>query len=107
MQFATNKEGTTFPRKFSLKKEREQLWNARKTALWAARTFVSISLLILSLASLKPGAEVKITDVCVPISRLAECIEETKNDLKNSSIPAPLVGHVGDGSCFLVVLEMT
>ena len=38
------------------------------------------------------------TDVCVPVSRLAECIVETKNDLANFSFPATMVGHVGDGN---------
>ena len=41
------------------------------------------------------------TDVCVPISRLAECILETKKDLADSFLMAPLVGHVGDGNFHL------
>ncbi len=63
----------------------EQLWSARHNAYFASR-------------ALRPGAEVMSTDVCVPISRLAECITETKNDLANFSFPATIVGHVGDGN---------
>jgi D-lactate dehydrogenase (cytochrome) len=40
----------------------------------------------------------------VPISRLAECIRETKRDLAGSPIPSALVGHVGDGNFHLVFL---
>jgi D-lactate dehydrogenase (cytochrome) len=63
----------------------EQLWSARHNAYFASR-------------ALRPGAEVMSTDVCVPISRLAECITETKADLANFSFPATIVGHVGDGN---------
>ena len=63
----------------------EQLWSARHNAYFASR-------------ALRPGAEVLSTDVCVPISRLAECITETKSDLANFSFPATIVGHVGDGN---------
>ena len=65
--------------------EREKLWQARHDALYA------------SLAS-RPGAKAWSTDVCVPISRLADCIAATREDLDKSFIPAPLVGHVGDGN---------
>jgi len=75
----------------STRVERDELWLARKTALWAAPI-------------LKPGSEVKITDVCVPISRLAQCIKETKEDMKHSFLLAPLVGHVGDGNFHLFIL---
>ena len=44
------------------------------------------------------------TDVCVPISRLAECITETKKDIDDSGLLAPIVGHVGDGNFHLVLL---
>ncbi len=67
------------------RKEREELWSARHSAYFASR-------------ALRPGAEVLTTDVCVPISRLAECIEETRADLANFSFPATIVGHVGDGN---------
>jgi len=65
--------------------DREQLWSARHNAYFASR-------------ALRPGAEVLTTDVCVPISRLAECITETKRDLEGFSFPATIVGHVGDGN---------
>jgi D-lactate dehydrogenase (cytochrome) len=71
--------------------ERAKLWRARHDAYYAA------------LAS-RPGSKGWATDVCVPISRLAECIGETKKDLAQSSIPSALVGHVGDGNFHLVFL---
>jgi D-lactate dehydrogenase (cytochrome) len=71
--------------------ERARLWRARHDAYYAA------------LAS-RPGSKGWATDVCVPISRLAECIGETKKDLAQSSIPSALVGHVGDGNFHLVFM---
>ena len=71
--------------------ERSKLWQARHDAYYAA-------------LALKPGSKGWATDVCVPISRLAECISETKKDLANSFVPAPLVGHVGDGNFHLSFL---
>ena len=65
--------------------DRERLWSARHQAYFAAR-------------ALRPAAEVLTTDVCVPISRLAECITETRADLAQCSFPATIVGHVGDGN---------
>ena len=65
--------------------ERTKLWQARHDAYWAAR-------------GLRPGAQSVATDVCVPISRLAECVEETKRDIAASGLIAPIVGHVGDGN---------
>jgi D-lactate dehydrogenase (cytochrome) len=47
---------------------------------------------------LRPGARAWPTDVCVPISRLAECIAETRADIAQSGMLAPIVGHVGDGN---------
>jgi D-lactate dehydrogenase (cytochrome) len=46
------------------------------------------------------------TDVCVPISRLAECIGETVNDVAKSFIPATILGHVGDGNFHCAMLVM-
>jgi D-lactate dehydrogenase (cytochrome) len=69
--------------------DRTKLWEARHKAYYAA-------------LALRPGAKGWPTDVCVPISRLAECILETKEDLKESGLLAPLVGHVGDGNFHLV-----
>jgi D-lactate dehydrogenase (cytochrome) len=52
--------------------------------------------------ALRPGAKGLATDVCVPISRLAECILETKKDIRGVRLIAPMVGHVGDGNFHLV-----
>ena len=73
--------------------ERTQLWTARHDVTYANK-------------ALRPGCEIWATDVCVPISRLAECIIETKKDLKESFLIAPLVGHVGDGNFHLGFLIM-
>ncbi|HWA12486.1 MAG TPA: FAD-linked oxidase C-terminal domain-containing protein [Burkholderiales bacterium] len=72
-----------------------------RTALWTARHDVTYAN-----KALRPGCEIWATDVCVPISRLAECIMETKKDLKQSFLTAPLVGHVGDGNFHLGFLIM-
>src|SRR3546814_14253366 len=53
---------------------------------------------------MKPGAKGWATDVCVPISRLAECILETRQDIDASGVLAPIVGHVGDGNFHLTFL---
>jgi len=71
--------------------ERSKLWQARHDAYYAA------------LAS-RPGSKGWATDVCVPISRLAECIAETKTDIAQSSIPSALAGHVGDGNFHLIFM---
>jgi D-lactate dehydrogenase (cytochrome) len=71
--------------------ERSKLWQARHDAYYAA-------------LALRPGSKGWATDVCVPISRLAECIAETKKDLATASIQAALVGHVGDGNFHLVYI---
>ena len=65
--------------------DRRRLWKARHEAYWAMRT-------------LYPGRDSIATDVCVPISRLTECILETQADIKAMGIPAGIVGHVGDGN---------
>jgi D-lactate dehydrogenase (cytochrome) len=71
--------------------ERAKLWKARHDAYWASR-------------SLRPGAQGLSTDVCVPISRLAECIAETEADIAEMGLIAPIVGHVGDGNFHTLVL---
>ena len=71
--------------------ERTKLWQARHDAYFAT-------------LALEPGKQGYATDVCVPISRLAECISETRADLSASTITAPLVGHVGDGNFHLIYL---
>jgi D-lactate dehydrogenase (cytochrome) len=48
--------------------------------------------------TLRPGARPFATDVCVPISRLADCVEETQRDVAEAGLTAPIVGHVGDGN---------
>ncbi|MEX2631509.1 MAG: FAD-linked oxidase C-terminal domain-containing protein [Tistlia sp.] len=75
----------------TLPEERSKLWQARHDGYWAAK-------------ALKPGAGGWATDVCVPISRLAECILETKKDIQASNLLAPIVGHVGDGNFHLTYL---
>src|SRR5947209_19981179 len=70
---------------------RSRTWQARHDAYYAA------------LAS-RPGSKGWPTDVCVPISRLAACIAETKRDLAQSSIPSALAGHVGDGNFHLIFM---
>jgi len=54
----------------------------------------------------RPSSQVVVTDVCVPISRLAECVAETQKDIKTSRLIAPLFGHVGDGNIHAVVSVM-
>jgi len=67
--------------------ERAQLWQARHRAALALR-------------ALRPGPDVELmaTDVCVPISRLAECVVQTDEDLKQSGLFGAIAGHVGDGN---------
>ena len=65
--------------------DRTKLWQARHDAYWAVK-------------ALRPGAGVVATDVCVPISRLADCVGETEADLKRLRLVSPIVGHVGDGN---------
>ena len=71
--------------------ERNALWRARHEAYYAAVHSV-------------PGTKGFVTDVCVPISRLAECLVETKRDLEGSFLQAPIVGHVGDGNFHVMLL---
>ena len=71
--------------------EIEILWGARHDAYYAA-------------LALAPGKKAFTTDICVPISNLADCIIETKKDIEQSNIIAPIVGHVGDGNFHLIML---
>jgi D-lactate dehydrogenase (cytochrome) len=71
--------------------ERTQLWEARHHAYFAG-------------LQIRPGSRAVSTDVCVPISRLAECVHETMEDVKDYIAPVPLLGHVGDGNFHLMFL---
>jgi len=71
--------------------DRTRLWEARHNAYFAC-------------LGLKPGCRSFTTDVCVPISRLAECINETIKDTQASFLPAPILGHVGDGNFHCAIL---
>jgi D-lactate dehydrogenase (cytochrome) len=73
----------------NLAEERAKLWKARHQAFYAA-------------TAMRKGAIGWPTDVCVPIGRLAECINETKRDLEKASFPAPILGHVGDGNFHVI-----
>jgi D-lactate dehydrogenase (cytochrome) len=53
---------------------------------------------------LRPGAKAVATDVCVPISRLAECVTETAADIEAEGFVAPIVGHVGDGNFHVTMM---
>jgi D-lactate dehydrogenase (cytochrome) len=71
--------------------DRTRLWQARHDTYYAC-------------LGLKPRARALTTDVCVPISRLSECIAETLKDLESTGVPAPIVGHVGDGNFHMLLL---
>ncbi|MCJ8238821.1 FAD-binding oxidoreductase [Peteryoungia algae] len=71
--------------------ERSQLWKARHNAYWASR-------------ALAPELAALSTDVCVPISRLAECVAATQADIREQGFLAPIVGHAGDGNFHVLLL---
>jgi D-lactate dehydrogenase (cytochrome) len=71
--------------------DRTRLWQARHDAYWACK-------------ALRPGAQAIATDVCVPISRLAECVIESQRDIAASNLIAPIAGHVGDGNFHMSLL---
>jgi D-lactate dehydrogenase (cytochrome) len=70
-----------------------------RTKLWEARHHAALSNF-----ALRPGASLIATDVCVPLSRLAECVADTQRDIAETGLVAPLVGHVGDGNFHLSLL---
>ena len=71
--------------------DRSRLWQARHDGYWAGR-------------HLRPGASAFATDVCVPISRLAECVNATQREIAELNLVAPILGHVGDGNFHLTLL---
>ena len=71
--------------------DRSRLWQARHDAYWAAQR-------------LRPGTQALSSDVCVPISRLAECVSASQRDAAESRLIAPVVGHVGDGNFHMLLL---
>ncbi len=71
--------------------DRTRLWQARHDGYWAGR-------------HLRPGASAFATDVCVPISRLAECVNATQREIAELNLVAPILGHVGDGNFHLTLL---
>ena len=73
--------------------DRTRLWQARHDVYWAS-------------LGLRPGAKGVASDVCVPISRLAECLAETKRDIQEHGMIAPIAGHVGDGNFHVMPLVM-
>lgn len=76
----------------TLEEERSQMWSARHSAAYAAM-------------AVRPGAKVYATDVCVPISRLADCIRDTREDVAQSGdLTSFLLGHIGDGNFHYVFL---
>ncbi|WP_146587461.1 FAD-binding oxidoreductase [Puniceibacterium confluentis] len=77
-------------------------WSTReedRRALWAMRHNAYYAIL-----ASRPGARALVTDICVPISRLAQAVTETQADLSRASIPGPILGHVGDGNFHSVLL---
>jgi len=71
--------------------DRNRLWKMRHDAY-------------LAILASRPGARAIVTDVCVPISRLAEAVAETQADIEASPIPGPILGHVGDGNFHAILL---
>ncbi|MBO0903078.1 FAD-binding oxidoreductase [Jiella sonneratiae] len=71
--------------------ERSRLWKARHDMYWAS-------------IALRPGCRGIATDVCVPVSRLADCIDETQADLRDNRLVGPIIGHVGDGNFHVTLL---
>ena len=70
--------------------DRNRLWSARHDAYYAG-------------LAMSPGSYGYVTDVCVPISRLADCISETQQDLAATNLYSPILGHVGDGNFHLTI----
>ena len=89
-EIVTEMGGSGF--KWSAKpEERRTLWDMRHKAYYAC-------------LALRKGATAVVTDVCVPISRLAEAVEASRADIAASGIPGPILGHVGDGNYHAILL---
>jgi D-lactate dehydrogenase (cytochrome) len=71
--------------------DRNRLWKARHNAYHA-------------IVASRPGARAIVTDLCVPISRFAEAVEETRLDIDASGITGPMLGHVGDGNIHAILM---
>jgi len=71
--------------------ERGRLWQARHDVFWAV-------------CAMRPGAKGISTDVCVPVSRLAECMAAAENKVAETGLIAPIAGHVGDGNFHHLIL---
>jgi D-lactate dehydrogenase (cytochrome) len=71
--------------------DRNKLWKARHDAYWSCR-------------AVRPEASLYSTDVCVPISKLSDCITETIEDLENNNLIGPIVSHAGDGNFHVALL---
>ncbi|HLI12705.1 MAG TPA: FAD-linked oxidase C-terminal domain-containing protein [Alphaproteobacteria bacterium] len=91
VQAIAGEHGATDFQWASRPEDRSKLWQARHDAYFAS-------------LQLRPGCRGIATDVCVPISRLAECIAETYEDVSKASMPVTIVGHVGDGNFHLLFL---
>ncbi|MEO8754944.1 MAG: FAD-linked oxidase C-terminal domain-containing protein [Casimicrobiaceae bacterium] len=91
MQSITGEQGGSAFQWATQPEDRSRLWKARHDAYYAAM-------------ALAPGKQAFSTDACVPISRLADCLLETRAELDREGVIAPIVGHVGDGNFHVLVL---
>ena len=91
MQAITDEQGGSAFQWATQPEDRSRLWKARHNAYYAAM-------------ALAPGKQAFSTDACVPISRLADCLLETRAELDREGVIAPIVGHVGDGNFHVLVL---
>jgi D-lactate dehydrogenase (cytochrome) len=91
MQAITDEQGGSAFQWATQAEDRSRLWKARHNAYYAAM-------------ALAPGKQAFSTDACVPISRLADCLLETRAELDREGVIAPIVGHVGDGNFHVLVL---
>ncbi len=89
-QIVSENGGSDF--KWSIREEeKNRLWKARHEVAYACK-------------ALRPGCAMWSTDVCVPVSRLTECILQTRADIDRTGLTAPIVGHVGDGNFHVVMI---